>query len=327
MKLNRRTLLAAAATATAGSICIPYIARAQTHKMAVGYFVGNSIYWDLIVAEKKGLFSNNGLEPTFTNLQSSPQGIQLAVSGSLDLVAVQPEPMVAAFEQGGTNLGILTAPMNMADWTLNVQPEIKNLRDLRGKVIGVSALQNSECWQTEQMLAGAGVGPGEFDFLVVGTSPSKIIALQQKSIAATILFQPSGELAVQEGYPSLIKYSALRQYPPIVYTARREWAATGAGKMASNALRKAHDWLYDPTNREEAVALLAGVTNRDPALLDRIYDMYFVTDPIYSKTGAVSGAGLNAALVDMVEKGDFMQDSKPDPEKYLIPESEGGLRE
>lgn len=325
MKLNRR-MFVAGASAVAGTLYMPSIVRAQTDKVAIGNVVGNSIYWDLIIADRKGLFTENGLEATFTNLQSSPQGIQMVISRSLDFVAVQPEPMVAAFEQGGTGIGALCAPMNKADWTLNVQPDIEKLEDLRGKVIGVSALQNSECWQTAEMLAQVGIGPDEFDFLVVGTSPSKIIALQQKSISAAVLFQPSGELAVNEGHPALIRYSGLREYPSILYTVDRQWAATGAGEKTSAALQAAHNWLYDQTNREEAVALLAEVTNRDPELLGRIYESYFITDPIYSKTAAVSLEGMTAALTDMIEKGGFMKSSAPDPDKYLIPESDGGLR-
>lgn len=326
INISRRTFVGGA-TAAAGALCMPSIVSAQSDAIRIGNVMGNSIYWDLIVAAEKGLFKENGLEPEFTNLQSSPQGVQLIISRSIDFVAVQPEPLVSAIEQGGDGIGALCAPMNRADWTLNVQPEIKSLEDLRGKVIGVSALQNSECWQTEQALADVGVGPDEFDFLVVGTSPSKIIALQQKSIAATVLFQPSGSLAVDEGFPALIRYADLREYPSIIYAADREWAATGAGAKASTALQSAHDWLFDGSNREDAVQLLAAATNRDPELLSRIYDMYFVNDPIYSPTAAVSVEGLTTALEDMVEKGGFMQGSEIDPDKYLISEEDGGLRE
>jgi ABC-type nitrate/sulfonate/bicarbonate transport system substrate-binding protein len=324
MGLTRRSFALAGLTALSG-VSLPDVARAADERLILGSSPGNSMYWDLDVGIDKGFFKNEGFAAEIVVPQSSPQVIQLLVTGSVQLAASQPEPLIAAIEKGATSIGAIASPMNFADWSLSVRPDIQTLADLKGKVIGVSALKNSECWQTAQLLAKAGLKPGDYTFVVAGTSPSKIVALEKGSISAAILFQPSGQLAETQGLKTLAYYADLRSYPSILYAVNREWAAKNeAGKRLSRALTRAHEWLHEPQNRAEAIAILQKATKRDEQVLGKVYDIYFTGKKLYSPTGAIEIAGLDRAIADMASDGDILKAPTP-ASKYLIAREHGGL--
>lgn len=321
MKLTRRSFGLAALS----SVSMPYIARAANDRLILGAALGNSIYWDLDVAMDKGFFKDEGFAPETVVPQSSPQVIQLLVTASVHLGTTQPEPFIAAIEKGASSIGAIAAPMNFADWSLSVRPDIQTLADLKGKTIGVSALKNSECWQTAQLLAKAGLKSGDYTFVVAGTSPTKIIALEKGAISAAILFQPAGLLAETQGLKTLAYYADLRSYPSVLYGVNRDWVSKNdAGKRLSRALTRAHEWLQNPENRTEAVAILTKVTKRDAQLLNRVYDIYFTGRKIYSPTGAIEMSGLDRAIADMVADGEILKAPTPGS-KYIIAREQGGL--
>jgi ABC-type nitrate/sulfonate/bicarbonate transport system substrate-binding protein len=228
--------------------------------------------------------------------------------------------------RGAEQLRAMAAPMNRADWYLNVQKDIGKITDLKGKVIGISTLRSSEVWLTNQLLEKAGLKKGEVDFLVVGTSAQKLAAMQKGSIAASVLFQPTAELAVKTGFPAIARYGDLRLYPAILYVVDKGWAAKNdAGKRASGAIRKAHEWLWDPANRQEAIAILVKITKREQPVVETIYDQYFVSDKIYSPTGAVEVDGLAKALADMAEDGDIIKAPAPPAARFLLERELGGM--
>lgn len=326
MVLTRRRFMATAAAAATATVVVTKPAVAQgAQKTVISFVPGNSIYWNIDVAVEKGLFKEAGFDPELTAIQSSPHSIQQAIIGASHIAVGQPETFVAAVERGGTVLGAMAAPMNRADWALNVQPDIKSLKDLKGKVIGVSALRNAEVWMTTQMLDKAGLKKGEYDYKVVGVSPQKVAALKSGSIAATILFQPSAELAVKEGYPALATYGGIRAYPSILYVINKEWAAKdNSGTRLAGVIRKSHDWLWNPANKEEAISILMKYTKRDKDILEKVYAMYFTGQKIYSRTGEIELAGLNTALADMATDG-LITSPAPPAAKYVLDKNLGGL--
>jgi ABC-type nitrate/sulfonate/bicarbonate transport system substrate-binding protein len=216
--------------------------------------------------------------------------------------------------------------MNRADWVLAGAAGIKSLMDLKGKIIGVSSLRISEVWLTTQLLERAGLKKDELSFIGVGTSPLKVTALQKGSIAAAVLFRPSADLALKEGFADLARYSAMRDYPTVLYVVNKDWAAKGdAGKRAAHAIQEGHRWLWDPQNRDAAIEILAKYTKRDQSICAAVYDDYFVKEKTYSKTGEISLAGLKNLLDDVAEDGDIFKPPAPAAGKYVLDKSLGGL--
>ncbi len=317
---NRRAVMAGAAATFAA----PALLRAA-EPLNVSWVLANTMHWVQCVAFEKGFYRDVGFEPQAQLMQNSPHSIQMAITGNYQVATSQPETFVAAVEHGAGGLAALSAPMNTPDWLLVGAPGVKSLDDLKGAVIGVSALRVSEAWLTRRLLLAHGLKAEDFSFLQVGLSPAKITGLQKGSIAAAVLFQPLAALAVREGLKPLAAYGPLRSYPTILYVVNKDWAARGdAGKRVARTLQRAHAWLWDPGNKPEAIAICVKYTKRDAEILADVYDEYFVTEPIYGRTGAIDLAGLERALADMAADGDVFKVAPP-AKKYVLDPALGGL--
>jgi ABC-type nitrate/sulfonate/bicarbonate transport system substrate-binding protein len=321
MKLSRRAFVGAAATATLARPAI----LAAAEPLVFGCVPANSVHWIACAAVERGFFKNAGFDAEIGVIQSSPQSMQMLITGAYQISSTQPEAAIAAIERGA-NLAAISAPMNRADWVLAGAAGIKSLSDLKGKIIGVSSLRISEVWLTAQLLEQAGLKKDDYSFIGVGTSPLKVTALQKGSIAAAVLFRPSADLALKEGFADLARYSGMRDYPTVLYITGKDWAAKGdAGKRAAQAIQDGHRWLWDPQNKDAAIEILAKYTKRDQPICAAVYDDYFAKEKIYSKTGEISLAGLKNLLDDVAEDGDIFKPPAPPAGKYVLDKSLGGL--
>ncbi len=298
----------------------------RPEKLVISYVPGNAIYWDIDAAIEKDFFKDEGFAPEVVIFQSSPQSIQLLVAGEVQLAGAQPEALLAAVVHGSKGFAVISSPAERPDWFLVGRPDIKALTDLKGKYFGTGGLQLGENWWTWKALAKAGVAPTDFSMLVVGTSAQKFAALQRGSIAFTVLFQPTAQLALAEGMNVLYRFSDGEAFPSILYSVATTWAQQADhGQRLQRALRRAHDWLYDPANRAEAIAILQKYTKRAPDLLAPIYDLYVAKDAILSRDGAVITRDVDKVIAQMAENGAIPPGTNVSPDLYLLPKQFGGL--
>jgi ABC-type nitrate/sulfonate/bicarbonate transport system substrate-binding protein len=294
----------------------------------LGYIPANSIYWDIDAGIEKGFFREEGFAPAVIANQSSPQSIQMIIARSVQMAITQPEPLVAALMHGAKKLAVIGAPGSSPDWFLVTRPDIKSWTDLKGKTLGFSALRVNEFYLVRKLLNEHGVKPNEYNAIQVGPTPAKLAALQKGSIAAGVLFQPTGVLAENQGLRVLYDFAKIKNYPALLYVVNREWAAENQnGVRLARALTKAHHWLYDPKNHDAAIEVIQKYTKRPKNVLDKVYQLYFVTDKLYTRDGAVSAVGLKNVIHDMVANGEITEAQVPSPDSYLLPKAIGGLQE
>ena len=322
MHFNRRALLAGAAAS--GVIARPGILRAA-EPLNVSVVLGNAIHWVQFIANDLGLYKEAGFESSIQALQSSPQSVQFALTGQYHVATSQPETIVAAVQQGATELAAMAAPTNSSDWILVGARDVKSLEDLKGKIVGVSSLRTSEAWLTTKLMMQKGFAKDAVRFQPAGTSPAKVSSLDAGNIGAAVLFQPSAEAALRAGFPMLARFEGMRAYPTILYVVNRDWAAKGsAGPRVSKVIQKAHAWLWDPANKAQAIEILGKYTKRESPILETVYNDYFVRGKIYSRTGQVELDGLKAALDDMAEDGAVFK-TAPAARKFMLEPELGGL--
>jgi len=324
MKGIDRRMLVAGSAAAATCIGRPAVVRAA-EPLKVNAVLANAIHWVQCVAVEKGFYRDSGFDPNLSVLQSSPQSIQFILSGELHVATAQPETFVAAVEQGATDLAAIAAPTNHCDWVLAGARGVKTLADIKGKSVGLSSLRATEAWLTARLLEQKGLKKSDYSFVVGGTSPAKVAALEADAVGAAVLFQPTAEAAIRQGLVPLASYQNLRAYPTILYVVKKEWAAMEShGKRVAAALRRSHEWLWNPANREEALQILAKYAKRERPVLETVYDQYFVSGKLYSKTGAIERAGLRVVLADMALDGTAFKVA-PAPEKFILVPNLGGL--
>jgi ABC-type nitrate/sulfonate/bicarbonate transport system substrate-binding protein len=320
MQIHRRSVLGG----MAASVAAPSLVRAA-EPLTIGIVPGNAIHWVQLVAADVGFYKAEGFDAAINTIQSSPQSIQFAITGQYQLATSQPEIIVAAVEQGATQLAAMSAPTNSSDWVLVGNRDVKTLKDLQGKIVGVSSLRTSEAWLTSALMQQKGFAKDSVRYQPAGTSPAKVSALETANIGAAVLFQPSAEVAIRMGFPVLARFEGMRAYPTVLYNVNKEWAAKGeAGMRVSRAIQKAHAWLYDPANKKQAMDISAKYTKREIPIVETVYDSFFATGKIYSRNGEISVEGLQNALNDMAEDGAVFK-TAPKANKYLLDKTLGGL--
>ncbi|MBN8936109.1 MAG: ABC transporter substrate-binding protein [Rhizobiales bacterium] len=323
MKHTRRAFVVGATAFAAGGLARPAIVQAA-EPLTIAYVPANAIHWLCDVLIEKPFLKEAGFVPQRGTMRSSTESIQQIVTGDVQFGSTQPEPLISAVQHGAKDVAAMTAPMNRPAWALNVTGDIKSPKDLKGKVIGVSALKNSEVWLTTRFLEQHGLKASDVDFIVVGTSPAKFSALTKGSIAGAVLFQPLATVAARQGLPVLANLGAIQEYSPTVYAVSKKWAAKNdSGKRLSGALRRAYTWMWDPKNRDESIAILEKYTKKEKSILVPIYEEYFVTDKIYSH-GEISLAGFDEVLSAMAKEGDI-KSPPPPASTFMLDPSLGGL--
>ena len=150
-------------------------------------------YLPLTIAQKLNFFGDEGLS---VELQDHPGGgpaEQAMVSGHADLVAGSYEHTVI-LRQRGINCRAFVllgrAPQAVMGVGSHALTEFRDARQLRGQRIGISAAESATQWFARLVLARAGVGPEEVQWVGVGTGAGAIAALREGRIEAIANVDP-----------------------------------------------------------------------------------------------------------------------------------------
>lgn len=227
----------------------------------------------VFVAIRNGMFQAAGIEVELERLGSIDKATKAVADGGADLAITPPEGAVSDFVAGGS-LRIVASNSNRLPMSLVARPEIRTIADLRGKKIGTSSLTEGTAIYTQIMLAENGLNyPGDYDFALAGIHTTRWDALQKGEIDAAPQPAPWNFLAQDEGYSLLGEVSDF--IPEIIFAAligRKQWLDANGPLLSRllQALDKAYDFVNDPANEAECVAIFQEITTKDnPSLAQR----------------------------------------------------------
>src|SRR6185312_17083308 len=116
-------------------------------------------------------------------------------------------------------------------------------------------------WLTEQ-----GMQPQDVEQVYAGATPNRYAALAGGSVQAALLTQPFDFRAAADGYRKLVDIGAYgKEYGFLTLLARPQWLREHPDMARGyiRALSDAVDWIYEPANKQEAIAILARGTKLD----------------------------------------------------------------
>jgi ABC-type nitrate/sulfonate/bicarbonate transport system substrate-binding protein len=249
----------------AGSLALTWAAPAQAQReIALNSFKGSNV-WPVWVAQRRGFFANEGLAiKNVYTVSSSAQMIGL-IKGEFDMVTTALDNVVA-YDQGE---GSPDAPKeadliafmggNNGALTLVGRPEIKAVRDLKGRDLAVDAVSTGFSFVLQDLLARAGVAPGDYKLAPFGNTAARLQAMQGGKAAGAILTPPLSLAAVAQGYNHLGEAAhVLGGYQGSVAAARRDWAKANADTVVAfiRGCRLGLAWLQAPVNKQAALDIL-----------------------------------------------------------------------
>jgi ABC-type nitrate/sulfonate/bicarbonate transport system substrate-binding protein len=279
--------------------------QAQTPPLAVMTFPGGANL-PLWVAEKKEFLARQGLS---LNVQPAPNSVALArglMNGSVD-VALWAFDNIVAYQEGQGEVALDAAPdffafMAFSRGTLRlvVNPEIRTVADLKGRTLAVDALATGYSLVLIKILALGGLRDGDYRLEPVGGTGQRAQALMENRYAGTILTTPLDLLPEARGYRRLANaVEAFGPYQTIVAAARRAWAQDHRDRVIDfiRAGVAALDWLFDPANRAEAVAIYRQALPSVPApMAERAVAALLDADEGLSPRGRLEHAAMMTVL-------------------------------
>ncbi|CAM5190160.1 hypothetical protein CDEF62S_03874 [Castellaniella defragrans] len=297
MKMKFSRLLVAVLLMCSGTFSFAAQEQSQGQELKWGYIAAGAFYWDVFAALDQGFAQKQGLNIKSVYINSASQSLQLLITGAVDVLSSNAELALDAIDKGA-KLAIIGGEAIKAPWALMARPDIKGYSDLKGKLIGVTQLNDASTRLTELLLAKHGLKKGDYKEIPLGGTPNRYAALSNGAVEATVLAQPVDFKAEASGMRRLGSVSEAFKGPAIVFVARKGWLASHGDEAVAflKAAGEGGTWLYDPKNEQTALKIFAAHNKSTMDEAEKTYDMYIKRDGIISRDGRLSLQSVQAYL-------------------------------
>jgi len=229
----------------------------------------------------KGFFAQEGIDAQLVAM-APPTAIVALVAGELDFSTTL-GAATSAIMRGSAIKRVFYVQQDRT-FALTTQPEIKSIRELVDKVIGVNAPTDAMGMSAKLILKGNGIDPSKVTFLATQVTENAYKALLTKRVAATLLPPPYAEEAETKGYSRLAE---AKDHAPLstiglvtsVQTLERK---TGSVQAMIRSLLKTMGYLRNPENRREMIQYITGSFKIDASVADKAFASMLTT---YSANG------------------------------------------
>jgi ABC-type nitrate/sulfonate/bicarbonate transport system substrate-binding protein len=217
----------------------------------------------VFVADRLGILARHGVSVTLKRMGTVDKATAAIRSGEADLVITPPEGAIADAVSGGP-LRIVAGNANRLPMTLVANPRIKQIKDLKGCVLGTSSMTEGTAIYTMEMLSQHGLKyPGDYEFAVVGVHPERWQALQDGRIDAAVQPAPLNFVAIDAGYSNLGEVTDA--IPEIAFTTvigADNWLEQNRDSVRRllMALIEATSTINEPARDEDVVPILAEIS-------------------------------------------------------------------
>lgn len=284
-------------------------------KLQVSYTAGAGfvVNWPGLVARECGFYREEGLDVELVPLAQSEQSESL-LSGKVAVERRGSDEDIVLIANGAP-LRIVAGLALKPPIALFARPGIASVAELRGATFaGVSSKYGSSL-ALRMLLADEGFA--ESDYTVTGTGGTlrRYDALRTGTAAATLLSPPTSAQAAAAGFPMLVNLA--QRYPTFLYSSLQvNTAFLAANRAAVVQLLRAdirgQQWLYDPANRDAAIAMLARADDMDPADAAACYAETVVRDAVYAHAGEIGPENVQSLIAGLVRLGDVRPDLQPE---------------
>lgn len=296
------------ATATAVLLFSSGLALAQSKvTLAIG---GASClcYLPTMLAKELGEFQKAGVNVEVVEFKGGSDALKAVMGGSADVVSGYFDHCVNLAAKG-QSLQSFVVYDRFPGFALVVSPkhtaEIKSIKDLANKKIGVSAPGSSTDFFLKFMLSKNGVDPNSVGVIGVGLGATAIAAMEQGTIDAAIMLDPAVTLLQGKNKDLKILADTRSQkdtlavfggeYPGGALYTKSDWIAAHEKEVQAmtNAIINTLKWIHSHSAEEIAAKMPAVLKGKDEALYIAALKN---TLPMYSETGRMDPKGASAVL-------------------------------
>ncbi len=297
---------------------LSFAQRPPTTKIKLLTLLGRPL--QLVAAEKLGLFSKFGVD---VETENSPNSEDLRVklaSGKGDLAYLAVDNAVAMVELAHQDVVILMGGEGSQN-ELIAQPDIKSIRDLRGKTLIVDAPNTAYALQLKKILLLSGIQAGkDYEIKAFGATPQRLVAMREhKEFSGSMLGPPTSIVAKREGFVSLGSVQDLiGPYQAAGFFTEPQWAKEHRDTLIPflAAIIEAQRWLLAPANKQQVIDLMTKESHLAPDVAAETYESLMTRPGGFAKDAAFDLDGFKNVLKLRAEVEGSWGGHPPAPEKY-----------
>ena len=265
-------------------------------------------YLPTVLANQLGEYDKAGLKVDLVDLKGGSDALKAVLGGSADVVSGYFDHCVnlAAKKQELQSFVVydrypgevlVVSPTHTAD--------IKSIKDLAGKKVGVSAPGSSTDFFLKFLLKKNGIDPASVAVIGVGLGATAVAAMEQGQIDAAVMLDPSVTV-LQGSHPDLRILSDTRtekdtlavfggEYPGGALYSTAAWVASHEkeAQALTNAILNTLNWIH--THSAEDI-----MEKMPPEIVGKNRELYLAalknTIPMYSQSGKMDPKGADAVL-------------------------------
>ena len=303
-----RTILGRLAATLLAVVLMSDLAAAQS-KITIAVGGGACLcYLPTVLAKQLGEFDKAGLAVELVDLKGGSDALKAVLGGSADVVSGYFDHCVnlAAKKQ---ELQSFVVYDRYPGLVLVVSPahtnEIKSIKDLAGKKVGISAPGSSTDFFLKYLLKKNGVDPATTAVIGVGLGGASVAAMEQGQIDAAVMLDPSVTV-LQGSHPDLRILSDTRtqkdtldvfggEYPGGALYSTTAWISAHDKEVQAltNAILNTLAWIH-AHSPEDIMAKMP------PEMVGKNKELYLAalknTIPMFSETGRMDPKGADAVL-------------------------------
>ena len=303
-----RTISGRVAATLLALVLVSNVAAAAT-KITIAVGGGACLcYLPTVLAQQLGEFEKAGLAVELVDLKGGSDALRAVMGGSADVVSGYFDHCVniAAKKQELQSFVVYDRyPGLVLVVSPNHTSEIKSIKDLAGKKVGVSAPGSSTDFFLKYLLKKNGVDPASVAVIGVGLGATSVAAMEQGQIEAAVMLDPSVTV-LQGTHPDLRILSDTRtqkdtldlfggEYPGGALYSTTAWIAGHDKEVQAltNAILSTLAWIHSHSP-EDVMAKMP------PEMVGKNKELYLAalknTIPMYSQTGRMDPKGADAVL-------------------------------
>ena len=278
----------------------------------------SAIVWPIYIGLDQGFFDERNLKIDMVFTRSSAQVLQQLAAGALDMGDTSALDPVRGVNQGAA-VAILAIEAKPAPFALLAKPEIKSIKDLKGKTVAVGQTTDVARIYFDRMLEASGLKDSDVDALPTDSTAARLAALQSKAVDAAMLSAPASFNAAAAGFATLgLAADYVKDFPFGTLDVGRGWAAANSSMIARfmAAYAKSVAWFYNDDNRDPVIRIMSEASNSDVLETTQSYD-YYRKIGFFERSATVSKAALESLVAVLKKTGEIKGDLPA--EKLVMP--------
>src|SRR5258708_5664103 len=182
---------------------------AELTKFNVGLSAQVITVFPVWMGEAGGFYEKQGLKVDIVSMEGGSRGIQVLLSGDIQVMHVGLAPVIPANKHGG-DLRPIASSTNTIPFTIFSPPGIKSGADLKGGIVGVSSFASESDVAMTLALKQLGLTRDDVTVIKLGGTSQRFAALRSGQVKAVPLIEPTITTAREQGFYPLVDLAAAK---------------------------------------------------------------------------------------------------------------------